>query len=548
MEQVLLKKELLQFQWLNNKMKKNKSVSGGILLEVVFMLAIMVAIFPFIQSRAKKRSDAIRNQMVIKDLLKLKSAVELYLKRKPTFKTSLYDVDFDDLYDSGLEKSFQKKNVLGQEYKVRVKTSLDENGDTVYDAIVIATGENSIPTMRIRDIVKEAKGIAGYVDKQDGGNDDMVYGPNWQFVVKPWNVERDDIDTHSIVVKAGLSKKEYKYISRDKDVGSSTMETDLHMNMQSIFNLRDLHIGGFMEVGDFNLTGGDSVGVSEFNDISIGEFEKSVAETEDGAAIGGEEGGEGDGVETNEGKASFSLVDGDMTINGVLRFPLGLTMADLSFADNGLKWFILQESLHVRNDLDFNDLTDCSIGNNDYESSCNKLRFALATNLKIPVTTGKTIMAISNLLEFDASNLENILKINNLRVRSFDSDKGVIMNGDTEDRYALRFSNLYVDGSTNILRVASSANTIGLKDIIVSDVNEKLLSGGTSKKIGGIDITKNTPLTIILRALYYEYGDVYKVVTTEYPSDAFLPWYWILGKRCEYDSNETGACGSGWYY
>ena len=72
----------------------------------------------------------------------------------------------------------------------------------------------------------------------------------------------------------------------------------------------------------------------------------------------------------------------------------------LSFADNGLKWFILQESLHVRNDLDFNDLTDCSIGNNDYESSCNKLRFALANNLKIPVTTGKTIMAISNLLEF----------------------------------------------------------------------------------------------------------------------------------------------------
>ena len=46
-------------------MKRYKNISGGILLEVLFMLAIIIAIFPFIQSNAKKRSDAIRNQMVV---------------------------------------------------------------------------------------------------------------------------------------------------------------------------------------------------------------------------------------------------------------------------------------------------------------------------------------------------------------------------------------------------------------------------------------------------------------------------------------------------
>ncbi len=505
-------------------MKRYKNISGGILLEVLFMLAIIIAIFPFIQSNAKKRSDAIRNQMVVRDLLKLKTAVETYLRRKPTFENNLTDINFTELYDSGLEKSFQKTNVLGQEYKVRVKTSLDADKNTVYDAIIIATGEKSIPSMRIRDIVKEAKGFAGYVEEG------LIYGPSWQLSVAPWNEDRGDIDTSSIIVKTGLSKKEYKYISRKPGVGSSTMETDLHMNMQNIYNLRNLHIGGFMEVGSFNLKG-DSGAVSEFNDISIAESEAdSASETSD------------------NGKASFTLSNGDMTVNGVLRFPLGLIMPSLSFTDNNLKWVMLQQSITVKNNLDFDDETDCKFFADDYENSCNKLRVIFASNMKIPVVTGQSVLAIANLLKFDESILGNVLKINHLTVRSFDNDKGRIANGDIESHFGLKFSNLYVDGNADKLKVDSAVNTIGLKDIIVTELNKKLLS--KSSKIGGIDITEKTPLTIILRGLYYEYADIYKIIANEYPSGngIFLPWHLNLYSRCEYDSNESTACGNGWYY
>ena len=95
--------------------KNLKNDNGGILLEVLLMLAILMVIFPIMQRDIKKRTDNIRNQMVVKDLMKLKGAVETYLKKKPTFETAIVDIPFSDLVDSGLPKSFAKKNVLDQE-------------------------------------------------------------------------------------------------------------------------------------------------------------------------------------------------------------------------------------------------------------------------------------------------------------------------------------------------------------------------------------------------------------------------------------------------
>ena len=58
--------------------KNLKNDNGGILLEVLLMLAILMVIFPIMQRDIKKRTDNIRNQMVVKDLMKLKGAVETY--------------------------------------------------------------------------------------------------------------------------------------------------------------------------------------------------------------------------------------------------------------------------------------------------------------------------------------------------------------------------------------------------------------------------------------------------------------------------------------
>ncbi|MCR5507027.1 MAG: hypothetical protein K6F04_04230 [bacterium] len=501
-------------------MNKNKNVSGGILLEVIFMLAIMVAIFPFIQSNVKKRTDAIRNQMVVRDLVKLKTALENYLKRNPTFEiqdgksSSINNVSLSELYDSGLEKSFKEKNVLGQTYKIRVKTSKDGNGNTVYDAIILATGEPSIPTMRIRDIVKEAKGYAGYVESN------MVYGPGWQFSVAE-NLWGDGFDASSLVVRAGFSKKEYKYISRKAGGGTATMETDLYMNMKNINGINNLYIANSLEVGSFNFTG--SVNLASGNSV-----EKTSSFDNITIAPG----------ETSEGGSSNSSlsINQDMTISNTLNFPLGLIVSSLTFSDSGLRSLSLNKNLNVNN-LYANDVTKCLFSGDVYTNSCNKLRSVTAETLNV---ASQSVLAVSNLLKLN-DGLNTVLTLTNLTTKSFDSEKSSLGS------VVFKFGNIKIDGAENVnynITSSGTAPAINLNDIIVIDVNKKLLE--KTKKIGGIDLSEKTPLSVVLRGLYYEYADIHKLIGNTYPTNAnaFLPFKTELDVRCEYIK-----CGSGyWYY
>ena len=503
-------------------MKKDRSSSGGILLEVIFMLAIMLAVFPIMQANMKKRTDAIRNQMVVKDLLKLKTAVENYLKKKPTFKDELTDLDFEVLFENGLEKTFQQNNVLGQEYKVRVKVS-NVDGNSVYDAIVIATGGDDIPVMRIRDIVKEAKGYAGYYDDESK----LIYGPNWQISSEVWNTKSgddSDFDSSSIVMKTGFSKKEYKYISRDPNVGEATMKTDMFMNMQNIVGVNNLYVYGFLQTGDLILQNGNFVDVTVAN-----------SPTDDGGA--------GDYSE-----AALLEID-NMSITNVLRFPLGIIMKNLSFTDNDFVYTYLKQYIKTKN-ISFDTDAFCVFENATKENSCNKLRFVDVVNL-IP---DGTMISIANLLKFNGDT-SKVVSIGDLIVQSFDSDKVDDENGEEGPLnlgvIALKFSNVQVDNHNNF-KIDSSQNTVGLSDIVVSEVNRKLIgvngNGGGSIKIGGVDINEKTPLSVIFRALYYEYADIHKIVGNDYPDYKFLPWHLDTYLRCEYASNKTDTCGDGWYY
>ncbi|MBR1544896.1 MAG: hypothetical protein IJ638_03060 [Alphaproteobacteria bacterium] len=500
-------------------MKKDKSISGGILLEVIFMLAIMVAIFPFIQSNAKKKSDTIRNQMVVRDLVKLKTALENYLKRNPTFRIeegetrSVNEVPLTDLYESGLDRSFQSKNVLGQTYKIKVKTSTDGNGNIVYDAIILASGETSIPTMRIRDIVKDSKGYAGYVENN------MVYGPGWQFSIADglWG---DGFDASSLVVRAGLSKKEYKYISRKTGGGTSTMETDLHMNLKSIVGINNLYIAGNLEVSEFNISGsvnmanGTSVDkTSSFDKITI-----TPTESESGAM----------------GKTNLE-VNNEMTVSGVLKFPFGLLASTLTYSDSDLVKLVLNKEL-IANNLYSNDITKCVFSGGDVLTSCNKLRYIKTDVLSVPV---QTILAVSNLLKFNSGS-DAVLAIANLKTKTFDSEKKV------SGANVFKFTDVKVGGTGNAnYNITSTGGLAGinLNDIIVTEVNRKLMS--KSRKVGGIDLSEKTPLSVVLRGLYYEYADIHKLAES-YPSgnNAFLPFELRTAYRCEYIE-----CGSSsWYH
>ena len=520
-------------------MKKNKSVNGGILLEVLFMLGIMIAIFPFIQSDVKKRTDAIRNQMVVRDLIKLKTAVEEYLKRKPTFdKSGVHDIEFSQLYDSGLEPTFKEKNVLGQNYKVRVKVS-EVGGNTSYDAIIIATSDGSIPTVRLRDIVKESKGYVGYVEAN--GSSLVAYSPSWQFTISNssdagWNGASGGIDKNSLIVKAGLSKKEYKYISRIPGVGTATMETHLLMNNQSISGVDSLHIAGTFSVPDFDFKGGENF-VSKVGNITIAPNEN----TKD-ALVG-------------PVLSSLEVSGSNMIVKEVLRFTAGLMMDTLKFIDDGLLSLYIKSDLIVSNKLKFNTDATCSFvdsADEDYTSVdvCNKIRaIKVIGKLAIP-SEGVSVLYVANLFrllsnpEGDTKNLAYMLRVNNLNVRSFDNEKSSSSEtGVVSAVKALEFGKILVDGQPDF---KVNETTVDLNDIIVSKVNSKLMA--RTSKIGGIDINEKTPLSTILRALWYEYADGFHLAKSNSLAEnlekaVFPNWITVESKRCEYEQ----CLGNNWY-
>lgn len=460
-------------------MKKNfKNVSGGLLLEVLFMLAILMIIFPIMQKDMKKRTENLRNQMVVKDLMKLKNAVEIYLKKNPTFEENvIIDLDLKNLVDSGLSSSFSGSNVLGQNYKVRLKTFVDtENNGMTYDAIIIATGNNDIPAVRIREIVKEAKGYAGYVE------DGMIYGPNWQLDVANWNTNNDlvPIDNSSIVMKTGFSRKEYKYISRVANVGSATMETDLYMNLQQINNVNNLYIGDTLEVVNLNANGSFVV-----SDIAVEE--------------------------------SMTLNE-DMIIDNRFNFPNGIADTSKTYEDTKTQSLFLANILSIIGDLEFLD-------DMDY----NRLRFVNSNE----VVFDGVVMAIANLLSF-ALDEEALVKITTLELNSYNNQNKVV-----DGAYAFKFNNIK-SGNNPLYNISS--NILNMHDIVITNVNEKLLGRLNAAgqevgvpKIGGIDINERTPISVILRALSYAYADIYKISTNEYPSQVINGWYYNVYKRCEFN-------------
>ncbi len=479
-------------------LKKYKNVSGGMLLEIILMLAVMMSIFPIMQRNIKKRTDNIRNQMVIKDMLKLKGAVENYLKKQPNLKEGVNDIDLNVLVENGLSAAFKKQNVLNQIYKVRVKVKKEQDLDVellMYDAIIIATGNDEISPMRIRDIVKEAKGYAGYVEK------DMVYGPSWQFKTNVWKKDNTamDINEHSLVLKTGLTKDDDKYIYRVPNSGSASMRTDLYMGFNNIIGINNIFINGGVDTtnaefrGQTNLRTMAVENILDFNNTNI---------------------------KVNE------------IFNFIGKKDTDINFENYDYVDNSAL-FVYLANVFTAQELLFNDSAKKVIGSYD------QLLRSLISPI-INFNSNSTIInKISKFLIEQTSDVSKdvILKLKELDTRTFNikSKNNADSFASVEEVASLKEASKYF-----IIKDKFSAH-----DIIVKNVNKKIIYDLGLKKLGGIDITEKTPLSVVLRGIHYSYCDMYKLVHNQYPTnDGIVPgWYCNLYRRCEY-----AECEGQWYY
>ena len=154
----------------------------------------------------------------------------------------------------------------------------------------------------------------------------------------------------------------------------------------------------------------------------------------------------------------------------------------------------------------------------------NKLRSFDVKNL------GGSAMNVANTLMFDGT--DGVLGVQNVIANSMTINKDGLSNG-------LVFSSIRSASNRDVSITGSGVN---LYDVVVRDVNSALVSAGF-RKIGGVDITESTPLSVILRGIFYQYQDIYKLVNNDYDNTIIPGWYPNLYLRCEYSS-----CSGKWYY
>ncbi|MDR3126526.1 MAG: shufflon system plasmid conjugative transfer pilus tip adhesin PilV, partial [Rickettsiales bacterium] len=223
------------------------------MMEIILMIGILLAVFPIIQRSIRGRSESLRNEYVIKDMMRLKSAVENFLERR-IYTLDFYEnpviemsgKDLEVFYETGLPKGFKSKNMLGQDYAVKIRRHESAPGEPFeYDAIVIAHGGPSVSDLRVKEIAKESKGYGGYVE------DGIIYGQSWSYDVDVWK-GKTGIAPDSLVFKTGFLRRDYQYISRVNE-RYARMNANLDMNLNNIYGVGSMRVAGDAEANDFKV-------------------------------------------------------------------------------------------------------------------------------------------------------------------------------------------------------------------------------------------------------------------------------------------------------
>ena len=495
-------------------MLKYKNDNANILLEVLLMLAILIVVFPMLQKNVKERSDAIRNQLVVKDMMKIKTATENYLKSNPSFKeVGVFEIPFATLEKHGLPKNFKnasgnapRTNILGQNYRVKLKRDVKGDGTVKYDAIVIADGNPDISDMRIREIVKESRGFGGYLE------DGMIYGTGWALESANWG--EDWTNGLPLIFKVGFEKKDYEYVRRDS---VTPMLTDLYMNMNDIRNVGNLYMrnesreNGHIDVNELKVLAGGCANIS-------------LLSIDDKLTLG---------KDMNAKKATL------LFLNGILH-------PSLTISSDETENLSLSDTLKVLSNLSTSNTEDTD----------NRFNFInvdkLALDTEVTLSVGGSIKAPDNTTTMALFKNANIDSVNiDARGMSYKPTG----QSTTHANVGFVFGDLSVDSTGyNIFPSSSTVTNIRLSDVIVRKVNDlftKDINGNTIyTRVGDIIITEKTPMSVILRALAYEYYDLYRVVEGKYPNSSSEEPNPVAGlcmpehQRCTYQT----CPGKDWSY
>ncbi|MCT4552381.1 MAG: hypothetical protein N4A44_01820 [Alphaproteobacteria bacterium] len=242
---------------------KKRNQKGGMLLEMILMVTVLVIILPIIQAQSKKQIELSENILIVKDMLKLYKSVEGFVgeyksdilenissSSKDVCKVSLSDISVvlgpsecgnimteEILNKHGIFEA-SSTNVLDKSYAIYLRVVSTESTQSI-EALII--GENpsaQIKSKKASAIVKELGSYGAYVEA------DKIMGFGWESDLSDWNPSgfnlTDDISENDVAILFSSNTKAGNFIAKkytDQE-DFNKMTTNMFMSLKNIENLR----------------------------------------------------------------------------------------------------------------------------------------------------------------------------------------------------------------------------------------------------------------------------------------------------------------------
>jgi len=464
-----------------------KNVSGGMLLEVIMTLGIMMLMFPLLQKNVFDRAERMKQEQVMRDMTLLKSLVEEYIENIQGISAfgdrELVEIPaarIASFLDGRTRRNFERPNALGQTYSIKLRRRAKTEGtQTGFDAIIVADGAE-VPSHRLREIVRESRGAGGYVEG------DEIFGATWTLPLADWQGARP-LSPDALVFKVGEFRRDALFLSRTNP-RYALMRTDIFMRGNDVLSAGSIDVSGKLETASLTLAEGSNARMNEM------------------ALAGG-----------------LSL-RGALAVDGVMTFITGLIRQnDVISGGEVLQELEIADALNIMGALRLS-------------AADNRVKLADAMRLSSMLADGLDI-AIGN--RFYAPSMEGAIEGSFVEALEFNvralNMKRVGWEGTVGLHFHDRLSSA-ADAKFGIRRARARNLKTGREeeretgplgyyshDVVVRNLSEQL----AGQVIGGIKITEDTPVSVIIRALNYEYADLYKLITGNAPKagERYVPEY-----------------------
>jgi len=451
-----------------------------------------------LQKNVHDRADRMKQDQVMRDMMLLKSLVEEYIENLQGTQAfadreivEVPSARIASFLNGRTRRNFENPNALGQKYTIKLRRRADKQGGTHtgFDAIIVADGAE-IPSNILREIVKESRGAGGYVE------DDRIFGATWTLDLSDWK-GAIPISPDALVFKVGEFRRDAIFLSRTNP-RYATMQTDILMRGNDILSAGNIMLKGKLETASLTLA------------------RNSEARLDEMILDGG-----------------LSL-RGGISLKGVMTFATGLIrQSDVISGGDILQEIEISDALNIMGALKIN-------------SQDNRLRLVdtlrvsslLATGLDLNIAGRLYIPSMEGAIEgnFVEANEFNVRALNMKKI-DWEGSVGLHFHEGlfsvTDERFGIRRPR-QLDAETGFEteeEIEDAPFGYYSHDIVIRKLNEQLLG----EVIGGITIAEDTPVSVIIRALNYEYADLFQLVTGQPPkwNERYIPEYSLPIKlRC----------------